>query len=176
MLEEGYAAVSSRRVAKKASIKSQIVHYYFPSMEDLFLTVYRNAEARYVEGEAQALSSARPLEALWANSLRAIGNPLTTEFLALANHRKKIKQEVAKSAKLARRRQTEALKRVLRGQGVTSDVSAPMCLAMLITAISRLLASDSALGISDGRREIVNFVQQHIRQLESRQLTKPASS
>jgi AcrR family transcriptional regulator len=29
MLEEGYAAVSSRRVAERADLKPQLVHYYF---------------------------------------------------------------------------------------------------------------------------------------------------
>ena len=46
LLEEGYAAVTSRRVAEKAGLKPQLVHYYFRTMEDLFLAVFRRrAEA-----------------------------------------------------------------------------------------------------------------------------------
>src|SRR6478736_4441687 len=41
MLDEGYAAVTSRRVAAKAGLKPQLVHYYFRSMDDLFLEVFR---------------------------------------------------------------------------------------------------------------------------------------
>ena len=41
LLEEGYAAVTSRRVAEKAGLKPQLVHYYFRTMEDLFLAVFR---------------------------------------------------------------------------------------------------------------------------------------
>ena len=41
MLEEGYAAATSRRVAAKAGVKPALVHYYFPSMDDLFLAVLR---------------------------------------------------------------------------------------------------------------------------------------
>ncbi len=41
MLEEGYAAVTSRRVADKAGLKPQLVHYYFRTMDDLFLAVFR---------------------------------------------------------------------------------------------------------------------------------------
>ena len=41
MLEEGYAAVTSRRLAEKAGLKPQLVHYYFRTMEDLFLAMFR---------------------------------------------------------------------------------------------------------------------------------------
>ena len=40
-LEEGYAAVTSRRVAEQAGLKPQLVHYYFRTMEELFLAVFR---------------------------------------------------------------------------------------------------------------------------------------
>ena len=66
MLEEGYAAVTSRRVAEKAGLKPQLVHYYFRTMEDLFLAVFRRrAEQGLVEAQAQALESPQPLWALW---------------------------------------------------------------------------------------------------------------
>src|SRR5205823_13649069 len=41
LLEEGYAAVTSRRVAAKAGLKPQLVHYYFRTMDDLFIEVFR---------------------------------------------------------------------------------------------------------------------------------------
>ena len=41
MLEEGYAAVTSRRLANKAGLKPQLVHYYFRTMEELFVEVFR---------------------------------------------------------------------------------------------------------------------------------------
>ena len=52
MLREGYAAVSSRRVAAEAGIKPQLVHYYFRTMDDLFLETYRR--------RATAPTTARP--------------------------------------------------------------------------------------------------------------------
>ena len=42
MLDEGYAAATSRRVAAQAGVKSALVHYYFPSMDDLFVAVLRD--------------------------------------------------------------------------------------------------------------------------------------
>ena len=52
LLEEGYAAVTSRRVAAKAGLKPQLVHYYFRTMDDLFVEVFRRrAEANLARFE-----------------------------------------------------------------------------------------------------------------------------
>ena len=65
LLEEGYAAVTSRRVAEKAGLKPQLVHYYFRTMEDLFLAVFRRRAEEGLEVLATALASPQPLWALW---------------------------------------------------------------------------------------------------------------
>ena len=48
MLEDGYAAVSSRSVANRVGINAPLVHYYFPTIDDLFIAVLRRrADARW---------------------------------------------------------------------------------------------------------------------------------
>src|ERR1044071_8381096 len=65
MLEEGYAAASSRRVAAKAGGKPALVHYYFPSMDDLFLAVLREGAETNLYRQREALAGDAPLHALW---------------------------------------------------------------------------------------------------------------
>lgn len=61
MLDEGYAAATSRRVAARAGVKPPLVHYYFPSMDDLFVAVLRDkAEANLVRRCTPCGSSALP--------------------------------------------------------------------------------------------------------------------
>ena len=62
MLDEGYAAVSSRRVAKEAGLKPPLVHYYFPATDDLFLAVFRRAAAREAGKLDDAVQSAQSPE------------------------------------------------------------------------------------------------------------------
>src|SRR6478736_6373374 len=52
MHDEGYAGATSRRVAAKAGVRQPLVHYYFPTMDDLFLAVLR-------EGADEALDQMR---------------------------------------------------------------------------------------------------------------------
>src|ERR1700693_2877153 len=65
MLEEGYAAVTSRRLADRAGLKPQLVHYYFRTMDDLFLAVFRRRAEQGLKSQARALESPQPLWALW---------------------------------------------------------------------------------------------------------------
>ena len=63
MLEEGYAAVTSRRVAARADLKPQLVHYYFRTMDDLFLALFRRGAERNLDRQERALASPQPLRA-----------------------------------------------------------------------------------------------------------------
>src|SRR5271168_70478 len=93
MLDEGYAAVTSRRVAAEAALKPQLVHYYFRTMDDLFLALYRRRADLGLERHAAALASDQPLWEVWELSRDPRGTALTMEFVALSNHRKAIRAE-----------------------------------------------------------------------------------
>src|SRR6476661_10427305 len=91
LLEEGYASVTSRRVAEKAGLKPQLVHYYFRTMGDLYLAVFRRRAEQGLEAQAQALQSPQPLWALWRYSSDPRITAFTVEFMALASHRHELR-------------------------------------------------------------------------------------
>src|SRR5437764_1258239 len=86
MAEEGYAAVTSRRVGAKAGLKPQLVHYYFRTMDDLFLEVFRRRADENVERVERALAADASLHALWHLNADPRGARFMIEFVALANH------------------------------------------------------------------------------------------
>ncbi len=135
MLDEGYAAVTSRRVAARAGLKPQLVHDHFRSMDDLFLALVRRGAERNLDRQASALASPQPLRALWALSSEPAGAALTTEFTALANHRKAIRTEIAAYAERFRRQQAEALSGVSREYGIDPDELPPTAALFLMTSI-----------------------------------------
>src|SRR5262245_45260655 len=65
MREEGYAAVTSRRVADRAGLKPQLVHYYFRTMDELFLELFQRRADRMLHYHQLALQTRQPLWALW---------------------------------------------------------------------------------------------------------------
>lgn len=125
MREEGYAAVSSRRVASRAGLKPQLVHYYFRTMDDLFLALFRQRTDEALERHAAAMASDRPLEAMWEVSRDSEGTAMIIEFSALANHRKSIAAEIAHYGERLREMQVEALSRALAARGLDRETAPP---------------------------------------------------
>jgi TetR/AcrR family transcriptional regulator len=167
MLDEGYAAVSSRRIGAEAGAKPALVHYYFRTMDDLFLAVYRRRAEQGFERQEHALASPQPLWALWELSRDPRGTALTMEFVALANHRPAIRTEITESAERFRRRQLEALPRILDRYGVDPDEWPPVVVAMLMSSVSRFLVLEQeSLHMSTGHAETVAFVERVLHRLE----------
>ena len=169
MLEEGYAAVTSRRVAEKAALKPQLVHYYFRTMDDLFLAAFRRRAEEGLEAQAQVLRARQPLWALWRFSIDPAATAITMEFIALANHRKALKAEIAYYAERFREEQRKALSMVLDryGLNVGDPVEVPpLVWSVLMTSVSRVLVIEQALGMSAGHAETVEFVERYLHRLE----------
>src|SRR3954447_8663133 len=96
LLEEGYAAVTSRRVGAKAGLKPQLVHYYFRTMDDLFVEVFRRGADEDIARFERAVAADGSLHSLWKLNSDPRGAAFTIEFVALANHRKSIRDEIAR--------------------------------------------------------------------------------
>ena len=166
MLEEGYAAVTSRRVADKAGLKPQLVHYYFRTMEDLFLAVFRRRAEQGLDAQALALKSPQPLWALWRYTTDPTTTTFTMEFMALANHRKVLRAEFARVGERFRSQQRKGLSDALQRYGVDASEVPQVVWAVFATSLSRVLVMEQALGMSAGHAETLEFVEGYLRQLE----------
>ena len=166
MLEEGYPAATSRRVAEKAGLKHQLVHYYFHGMDELFTASFRRSAERGLRVQAEALKSSQPLWALWRWHTSTVNAPLWTEYIAMANHRKGLRAEIAYYSKRFREEQRWIVDRALKAYGVDPDEVPGLAAIVLLTSVSRVLVMEEALGVLDGHAETVEVVERYLRQLE----------
>jgi AcrR family transcriptional regulator len=176
MLEEGYAAATSRRVAGKAGVKPALVHYYFPSMDDLFVAVLRHKAEDNLQHQRQAIAEAEPLHALWQlNS--AHDAQLFTEFLAMANHRKAIRSEIAAYAMRFRDLEEGAVTLALKARGVDLDLFPPVVMSMIMGGLARIVFHEQGLGITRGHDEATAFIDRWLDRFEmpSRERAQPES-
>ncbi|HTH85149.1 helix-turn-helix domain-containing protein [Mycobacterium sp.] len=170
LLEEGYAAVTSRRVAERAGLKPQLVHYYFRTMEDLFLEVFRRRAEEGLGVLRTALKSPQPLWALWRFSTMPEATRLTMEFMGLANHRKALRAEIVYYAERFREEQNKAIASALERYGVgTSDVP-PVVWTVFATSVSQAIVMERALGMSSGHAETFKYCEEWLRRLEGEPL------
>lgn len=166
LLEEGYAAVTSRRVAAKAALKPQLVHYYFRTMDDLFLEVFRRRADENLARFDRARSVAASLRTLWELSADPRGAAFTIEFVALANHRKAIRAEIARYAERYRAAQLEALSAALASGGVSPNDLPPIVALLIMTGLSQVMAIEQMLGVTAGHDATVSFVDTVIARLQ----------
>lgn len=169
LLEEGYAAVSSRRVAAKAGLKPQLVHYYFRTMDELLLAVFRRRADEGLEQQARALESEQPLWALWRFSTDPAGVALTMAFAGLASRYASIRAEMADYSERFRVAQVRTLEEILERYRIPADKLPPVVLVVVLTSISRVIMMEEALGFSTGHTETVEWVERYIRELEGPQ-------
>ncbi len=166
MIDDGYAAVSSRRVAKDAGVTPALVHYYFPTLDDLFLEVMRRRAKQQQERLERFLSGPQPLRALWSFSREQAGTVLLMEFMALSNHRKTIRKELAESAEEFRRIELEVLAERIEEYGIDADEMPLEAILVAIAGVSRTVVMEDALGMTTGLPETDALVERLLTRYE----------
>jgi AcrR family transcriptional regulator len=165
MVDEGYAAATTRRVAAKAGVKPALVHYYFPSMDDLFVAVIRDKAEDNLAHQRRAIAEAQPLHALWQlNSTHDA--QLFTEFLAMANHRKAIRSEIVAYAMRFRDLEEGAVTLALKARGVDLALCPPVVLSMIMGGLARMVLHEQGLGITRGHEEAAAFIERWLDRFE----------
>lgn len=163
--EEGYAAVSTRRVAAKAGLKPSLVHYYFPTTDDLFLALSRRGAEESDQMIAAALAADDPIRALWGFLTDSSRTAMALEFMALANHRKAIRAHMAEHVESMRRREVEILTKLIGDRLAGPDGCPPEGLSVVLAGIGRVLVMEGGLGVSAGHADARKFVEDWLDKL-----------
>jgi len=171
--DEGCSAVTARRLAEQVGLKRQIVHYYFGTIEDLFIAVIRRDGERIRRLMTEALESGDPTTLFWDMS----SNPTATvlEFTAMAIRRKAVRAEVKRYVAEFRRIHADALATYLKNRGIKPKV-APVVVTILMASLGQTLAVESALGLTEGHAEAKAAVDEWRRQVLSLGVSKASAS
>jgi hypothetical protein len=135
-------------------------------MEELFLEVFRRRGEEALEVHAQMLQSPQPLWALWRFGTDPAFTRISMEFMALANHRKEMRAEIAYYAERFREEERRAVTSALQRYGVAREEMPPVVVTVLMSSLSRFLVLEQAIGMSSGHAETVQLVESHLRRLE----------
>lgn len=166
MRESGYAAVTSRQVAAKAGLKPQLVHYYFDTMDDLFLAAFHRLANGIIERQSAIESSERPLRDMWTLLTDSRFRLLISEFVALGNHRPKIRAEFIEFGERVRKQQIAVMSRVLADKHLPEFPWSPAFAAILLHSLARFLATEDELGVTEGHAEAQSVVEWYIHRYD----------
>jgi len=170
MLEEGYASVSYRALASKAGVTPSLVQYYFPNLDDIFVAAIKRYTERNLALLAEALErrSDDPLRAVWEYSWDEATGALITEFMALGNHRKSIRNEIAAVTESVRKVQLNALvKKFGKDARPIGDLSLP-ALQLLMSGLPKFLNLEKGIGVKSAHAEVTEAFERYIDSVEPR--------
>ncbi|MGO9934746.1 MAG: TetR/AcrR family transcriptional regulator [Steroidobacteraceae bacterium] len=160
--EEGYPSVTARNLADRINLKRQIVHYYFRSMDDVFIAVIRRGADKARRRLEAAVTSDEPLRTLWDVNRDPAQATLSLELNALANRHPAVRAEVKRYAEEFRDLQNRVLIQHLDQRGIAPSLR-PIVATVLLTSLSQVLSLESAIDIDLGHAETLEFVDDCLR-------------
>lgn len=155
--EQGHGALTSRTLAERLSLKRQILHYYFESMDELLVLMVRSNLEKTLAALDEAARSDDPLQAIWRLSNDPQWAILSLELAALAARNPAVCEEVRKNAVTLRDRQTRILSDHLAARGLAPSID-PRFAVFIITSMSQTLAQEELIGITDGHDTVLRIV------------------
>ena len=171
MLTDGYASVSSRRVATDAGVTPALVHYYFATIDDLFLAVLHRRVEQNLERQRRLLTtSPYPLHTLWEMNNDPARTGLVLEFMSLAHHRKAFGAHLAAIATRFRDEQYEVLKEHIERCAANSGIP-PLVIVVMLNHIAQDTVLEDAIGMDVGTGPTRALVEQFLDQIEGKPTT-----
>lgn len=178
MLEKGYAGVSYRAVAARAEVTPGLVQYYFPTLDDLYVAVIRRRGEENLARLTESLQtrSDEPLRVLWEFSLEESTAAITSEFLALGNHRKSIRSEIASVTERVRELQLRAVEAKYGLDGIGDGTFSTRAFVFVLTGIPKLVRLEDSVGASTAHADALTGFEQLLDVLEPRKPRKRTRS
>jgi AcrR family transcriptional regulator len=165
LLEEGHASLSSRRIAERLGVKQRLIYYYFRTMDDLIIDLFRRSNEREFDRLKKAAKSPRPLREIWNVCIDTTDARLVSEFTALANRIEGLKKEVIFFIEESRAIQVRALEQAAAKMTDPSGLPA-VSLAIIATSVALSLTREETLGINAGHAETRAMIEDLIDRYE----------
>ncbi|HZI92502.1 MAG TPA: TetR/AcrR family transcriptional regulator [Thermoleophilaceae bacterium] len=174
LIELGYSGISTRRVAEEAGANHGLVHYYFGSMENLFVRVLERFTARLIARQREMygrteISGAEKWKTAMAylESDLAAGYPkIWLELQALGWNRPDIAERVAQVNREWRAVLTEAFDQLMDEYGLDREQFPLAAVVSLVMTFNEGLMVERLSGISAGHRDLQEMVERWLGSLE----------
>ncbi len=179
LVEEGYAAITTRRLAEATGANHGLVHYYFGSMEELFVRVLERFTDRLIERQKQMYAADAPFLEKWRTAMRYLDEDLHSgyqkiwlELQALAWNRPALQARVSLVNQRWRAVLTEAFSAAVRGYRLEAKTLPVEALVSLVMAFNQGIILERHSGIFAGHAALLEQIDRWLRSLERKRSPK----
>lgn len=172
LIEVGYAGITTRRLAEEARANHGLVHYYFGSMEELFVRVLERFTDRLIERQRAMYAAPGPYLEKWRTAMRYLDEDrpyqkIWCELQAMAWNRPRYRERVARVlaawSEAMRAAVGEALERYGLGEGPLGAGE----WVTLIVAVNEGIILERLSGIDRGHRALLDGIDRWLESLEA---------
>lgn len=169
--DEGHAALTSRGIADRVGVKQRLVYYYFHTMDDLIVEMFRRSSERDLQRLQEVSASELPLRQLWEICFDSHDARLISEYMALANRLPALRTEVIRFIETSRDIQVKAIEEAIARQTTKTDIPAA-AIALMASSIGLSLNREEQLGVKSGHAETFAVLNAFLEDLEGQSRPK----
>jgi AcrR family transcriptional regulator len=160
LIETGHAGITTRRLAQEADANHGLVHYYFGSIENLFVRVLERFTERLIERQRRMYASDLPFIEKWRTAMRYLDadrdyQKIWFELQALAWSRPELRERVAEVNAEWRAVLRDAFKEPLERYGLPIPLDA---LVALVVTFNEGMILERLSRIETGHGELLDWI------------------
>lgn len=173
LISRGHAGITTRALATEAGVNNGLVHYYFGSMEEVFVQVLERFTDRLIERQREMYGADVPFIEKWETAwgfqdedLESGYSKIWLELQAMAWNDPALRERVARVDAEWRAVLTEAFTKALEEYGV-ADRFPPEALVPLVMTFAQGFALERLSGITHGHRVLLDWIHGWLEGLEA---------
>jgi AcrR family transcriptional regulator len=173
LVSSGHAGISVRRLADEAGANHGLVHYYFGSMEELFLRVLERFTVRLIERQRAMYSSDAPFIEKWRTAMAYLDEDIEAgypkvwfELQAMAWNHPDMRDRVARVNAEWRAVLTDAFTAAAKDYGLDRRRFPVAAMVSLVMTFNEGMMLERVSGISAGHKELLSGIERWLQELE----------
>jgi AcrR family transcriptional regulator len=178
LVEAGHGGVTTRRLAAEAGANQGLVHYYFGSIDELFVRVLERFTERLVGRQREMYAAELPFIEKWRTAWRLQEEDLAAgyskiwmELQALSWSRPELRPRIARVNAEWRGVLRDAFSRAAVEYGLDEGAFPVEALVAMTMTFAQGYALERLEGIDDGHRELLDWIDAWLEELEDARRT-----
>ncbi|HEV8193808.1 MAG TPA: TetR/AcrR family transcriptional regulator [Ktedonobacterales bacterium] len=174
LISIGYANISTRRLAEEAGANHGLVHYYFGSMEQLFVRVLERYTERLIERQRAMYSADVPFIEKWRAAMSFLDRDRESgyqkiwfELQALAWNQPDLRERLVRVHGQWRGVLTEAFARAMEKYGLDREKYPVEAIVALVITFNEGIILERLGDITEGHTELLTMIDRWLTSLEA---------
>jgi AcrR family transcriptional regulator len=181
LVEVGYAKITTRRLAEEAGVNHGLVHYYFGSMEHLFVAVLVRYTERLIVRQRAMYAADVPFIEKWRTAMSFLDEDRVSgyqkiwlELQALAWNRPELRERLAWVRGQWTEVLTEAFAKAMAEYGLDTGRFPVKAVVALVGTFNEGIILERLGGITEGHAELLDMIDRWLVELEQKKAARSA--